>query len=501
MGNSYRRPSPPPPRPWFRPPVPTPVEACPSGTVAIQGDGKKFGIQGGPIYSKSGHPTASPYAEVKSMAGCKAKCDYFTNNVAGRTCRAFTFNRRTVYMNVCTLYGTNGPVRYLGSRSNARTCKVPDAVVYKCPPGTSQQGAPGKYGKGASVLQEITDDLQNIDECEKRCCDQDGCLAFIFDDNPDFCILLTSESAAVVTNYGPTDLLGNSVLCTLDNDGDECPAEGECPNGSEKIGETGQRYSGQLVGTFSYKTVEECEEQCRCNEDCFVFSYDDNVNGKSVCKLFQTGSMGGNWPSYGIYAQYAEEITCAVQVCPDGSSQVGAIGTRLLPQDLITAARGVSGPGSCMEKCEETNGCVAFTFDYDPNPRYYGGWFWRRRATDNDGGSNKYDQSADNGCWLYDGVAQSSSRYSRGVRDAITCELDGDGVGSSAQSGYLNFEAITNEAGQGSSDMSVYIIYAVMALILVNIICLIINCWNKKRGNSKRYKVVSMRSDEEITDA
>ena len=57
---------------------------------------------------------------------------------------------------------------------------------------------------------------------------------------------------------------------------------------------------------------------------------------------------------------------------------------------------------------------------------------------------------------------------------------------------------MTNGDGQ-AIELSMYIIYGVIVLVLVNIICLVINCWNKckSNGNAKRYKVVSMRSDDD----
>jgi len=479
------------------------IAECPSGSVGMgnpnyrYGAGKGVFMRARPIYQRTDSTRSTRYPETVSIDGCKAKCDEY-----GSRCRSFQFLTYPYYRR-CTLYYTTGPYTTNYYRRNVRSCrKLPPSAstasavvsvstaveVYRCPLGTSQVGSAGQYGKPASgILQEITDDLQNIDECEKRCCDEDGCLAFIFDDNPDICILLTSESQAIERNYGPNDSLGNSVLCTLDNDGGECEDEGECPAGSEQIGETGQEYRGQLVGSFSYKTVSECAEQCKCNDDCFTFTFDDNVSGRSVCKLYQLGYMSSS--RYPSSSSYAQEITCAMEVCPDGSSQIGGVGTGLSSSGLITGTMGVGGVESCMAKCQATNGCVAFTFDYDIRTYV---------NRDSDGGSNARDVS-DNGCWIFRTAIPSSLGHHAYSRDGISCGLDA--AGSSAQSEYYNFEAITNEAGQGSSDMSVYIIYAVMALILVNIICLIINCWNKKRGNSKRYKVVSMRSDEEITDA
>mmetsp|Transcript_72975 Transcript_72975/g.65651 ORF Transcript_72975/g.65651 Transcript_72975/m.65651 type:complete len:494 (-) Transcript_72975:408-1889(-) len=484
------------------------VEQCPAGTEPWPSSNAALGsfIAGSPEYNRYGSKMTPG---IRNIAECKAKCDE-----DGADCRVFMYGSFIPHgsTRICRTWQqvipvrTYPPIRYNGQymRRPLRLCRkisipqVASHVVanvpqtppeqYRCPQGTRQYGSAGQFGAPSTPLQEITDQLDNIEECEKRCCDAAGCVAFIFDDVPDICILLKSRGEAVTRNYGSTDEYGNSVMCLLNYEGGLCPAEEGCPSGTNQIGSVGQQYSGdrQLVGTFVYKTIEECADQCRCNEDCFVFTFDNNVNGKSLCKLWQSGQIVGNYQSS---SQYAQEIICAVEVCPDGTSQIGGAGTRL--RDLIGGVRGIAGPDSCKEKCEAQDGCKAFTFDFDTRTYH---------LRDRDGGDNTEDSTADNGCLLYSSDRQYGFHSSRGaMRDGVSCELDASG--SSAQSGYLNFEAITNEAGQGSSDMSVYIIYAVMALILVNIICLIINCWNKKRGNSKRYKVVSMRSDEEITDA
>ena len=80
--------------------------------------------------------------------------------------------------------------------------------------------------------------------------------------------------------------------------------------------------------------------------------------------------------------------------------------------------------------------------------------------------------------------------------DQVLCGLNARANAESP--GLFNFDV----DGNGESvQLSVYIFYGVIGLVLVNIICMAIHCWNKcvKGGSNKRkYKVVSMASDTDM---
>ena len=53
-----------------------------------------------------------------------------------------------------------------------------------------------------------------------------------------------------------------------------------------------------------------------------------------------------------------------------------------------------------------------------------------------------------------------------------------------------------------SKDMIFYIGYVFLALILINVVCIVVHCYKKATlANKKKYKVVSMKSSDTEMDA
>lgn len=188
-----------------------------------------------------------------------------------------------------------------------------------------------------------------------------------------------------------------------------------------------------------------------------------------------------------------------MEACPDGTSQIGARGDSFDENNFISFTKGKTLQ-ECKALCDGNSECVGFQFDSDKNKK----WFPKKRAS--------YDMKEDNGCSLYNNtVLGDPVRFT--ARDLILCVVNPPTSEPTASpplyahappDQYLDFEAITNEAGKEATtttEISVYIIYGVIGLVLVNIICLVVHCWMKhKNGKGKRYKVVSIGSEDDSTD-
>lgn len=382
---------------------------------------------------------------------------------------------------------------------NVVSCALTNRKIL-CPVGTSQVGEAGEYEKGGTTLAVLENRLSDIEECEKECCDTDGCGAFLFDNDPNICSLYGSTDDAQERAAG-VDTENNIVLCELDADGDECPLEGECPAGTNQVGEIGQYISAETVDVEYYKTIEECAALCRCNEDCITFLFDDNImtsgQPRSFCRLAQrtrliTDSRTRQPRMIPSNSPYAQQIACQIEQCPSASSPIQTNGIELNPRNRITIITGtkVATIQLCQYECKNTDGCVAYTYDYDlSEPRSQSGRY-------------TVDNPSDNRCYLYSSA--TPYRYVPGLTygDLISCALN-NAAGSSALNGLWNidYSSYGNNA-ENATEISSWLIYAVIGLIFVNIICLMINCWKKCNGNKgKSYKVVSMRSDDdESTD-
>eukprot|EP00486_Rosalina_sp_Unknown_P002584 CAMPEP_0201568896 /NCGR_PEP_ID=MMETSP0190_2-20130828/10217_1 /ASSEMBLY_ACC=CAM_ASM_000263 /TAXON_ID=37353 /ORGANISM="Rosalina sp." /LENGTH=349 /DNA_ID=CAMNT_0047990555 /DNA_START=385 /DNA_END=1431 /DNA_ORIENTATION=+ len=340
-----------------------------------------------------------------------------------------------------------------------------------CPVGTIQSAPVGTTPSPLTItLDEFQDEtaVETIEECQAECCANDECVLFLWDDGTipeDFPVpvgtlcFLYDEDAVADTTQLPSPPLGNILIDAVVCETESCPTVLECPPGTNQVGNIGQEVEGQLVGEAYHKTIEECVNRCKCNEDCFTITFDDEVTlgsgSASYCALWQVVTSGAELdPS----SESAEQITCEVQSCPDGSTQVGSVGTAFIEGNALgSVITGVS-PALCLQECENTAGCVAFTYDYD---RWTNGYY------DRDASQTWWDYW-DNACYLYDSADIAGDEVDPIARDALSCEIDA--AGSSAKSGYLDFEAITHKAGDGATDyvsISVYIIYGVIGLVLV----------------------------------
>jgi len=282
------------------------------------------------------------------------------------------------------------------------------------------------------------------------------------------------------------------IACVLDNDGGNpiplatdagCPATLECPAGSDLIGSGQEIDNGQLVDSFTYKTPEECEELCKQNEDCFFFLFDPSFGSGSICQLYQVGDVGNAFPAGSIYE---DSIICEVESCPDGSTQIGGNGDAFDADNCINDLIPHITLEQCEIECQNEPLCCAYQFDYD----VYYNWYLALISW--------WYPNVNNGCWLFsDDTLGDPVPLTQ--RDALLCKLN---AGTSAKSpGLLNFEGITNEVGATTEiSVSAYIIYGVIGLVVINIICLIIHCWKKNKDNGRKYKVVSVPSDDDSTD-
>jgi len=184
----------------------------------------------------------------------------------------------------------------------------------------------------------------------------------------------------------------------------------------------------------------------------------------------EPGQPAGNQPS--------------VVACPAGTTQIGGAGARTSTYDY-GRMQYYEEPNTgltvenCKLRCQYNSNCRAFTYDDD---QY--------------GGSNPMAR-----CSLYAVNQQMQPNADYGVMygethpnaDQLLCGLD-----SRANAESPGLFSLDGFDGNGETiQLSVYLIYFVIGLVLVNIICLCMYYWNKctKGSNKRKYKVVSMRSD------
>ena len=261
-----------------------------------------------------------------------------------------------------------------------------------------------------------------------------------------------------------------------------------CPDGTSRIGEDGTFLrTGSLITLYG-ETIDNCKTDCEIRDACDAFTFDDDYlldsGSQSQCMLheydesIETGTFAQSHPRY-------DQVVCLMDIvdipttteagltCPDGTSQIGELGGRLIGATMV-GRRFRWDIDRCKDTCTELDTCNAFQFDEIPYQ------MCNLYTYDSDtivGSSSATDQVLCyvDRCQLECGVASPNSPVNAGSGELFV--INGD-----------------------TAQVSMYIVYAVIGLVLVNMICIGIMCWRKcveGRDNKLKYKVVSMSSDTE----